>query len=161
MLGKKVFFIKDFVKLKKVSQQIDFEEYLSVYTQDKLNAIVNNEIHNDRNEEKALSGVHFTVTYKSSGQLVNKEILERVLLRFKHELRDTDILVEFGEGELILLLPECSIESAHKVAFLQKSIIESKVYDDKHLEVNFSLTLHKDSDNVESFLTRLDAKAIA
>jgi hypothetical protein len=67
----------------------------------------------------------------------------------------------WGSSELILLLPECSIESAQKIAFLHKSIIESKLYDNRNLELNYNLTYHKDSDDVKSFLKRLDLYVVA
>ncbi len=161
MLGKKVFFIKEFIKLDQVKDQIDFEQYLTTYTKQKLQAIVNDEIHNDRNEEKNISGIHFTATYKNSGELINSEDLDRVLQRLRYEIRDTDILVKWDEGELILLLLECTIESAQKIAFLLKSIIESKDYHGESVELNYTITFHQDGDNVENFLNRIDAKVIA
>ena len=161
MLGKKVFFIKEFLKQDKVKNQVDFEEFLTLYTKEKLDAIINNEIHNDRNEEKNLSGVHFVATYKDSGELVSKDILSRIIQRIRYEIRDTDILVEWDEGEFIILLLECTIESAQKVSFLLKSIIESKEYDGKKVELNYTITMHYDNDSVENFLSRLDAKTVA
>ena len=161
MLGKKVFFIKEFIKLDKVKDQIDFEEYLTVYTKQKLQAIVNDEIHNDRNEEKNLSGVHFTLTYKDNQQQVNEEDLNRVLERIKYEIRDTDILVKWDESEFVLLLLECTIESAQKIAFLLKSIVEGKDYNGKKIELNYTITYHKEDDTVESFLDRIELHTTA
>jgi len=161
MLGKKVFFIKEFIKLDRVKDQVDFEEYLKNYTKQKLQAIVNDEIHNDRNEEKNLSGVHFVATYKDSKEPVNKEDLERILERIRFEIRDTDILVKWDEGEFILLLLECTIESAQKIAFLLKSIIEAKDYHGKKVELNYTITFHKEDDTVESFLDRIEAHTTA
>jgi GGDEF domain-containing protein len=156
MLGKKVFFIKEFIKLDKVKNQIDFEEYLTKYTKQKLQAIVNDEIHNDRNEEKNLSGVHFTLTYKDSQDSVTEEDLDRVIERIRYEIRDTDILVKWDDSEFVLLLLECTIESAQKIAFLLKSIIEGKDYGGKKIELNYTITYHKDDDTVESFLDRIE-----
>jgi len=161
MLGKKVFFIKEFVKLERIKDQIDFEEYLKTYTKQKLQAIVNDEIHNDRNEEKNLSGVHFVATYKESGEVISDEDLQRVMERIRFEIRDTDILVKWDEGEFILLLMECTIESAQKIAFLLKSIVEGKEYNGKHIELNYTITYHKEDDTVESFLDRIEAHTTA
>lgn len=161
MLGKKVFFIKEFLHLDKVKNQVDFEEFLSKYTKEKLNAIINDEIHNDRNEEKSLSGVHFVVTYKDTKEVVSKDTLLRIMQRIRYEIRDTDILVEWDEGEFILLLLECTIESAQKIAFLLKSIIESKEYSGKKVELNYTITTHYTDDSVDSFLSRMDIKTFA
>jgi len=161
MLGKKVFFIKEFMKLEQVKDQIDFEEYLKAYTKQKLEAIVNDEIHNDRNEEKNLSGIHFSLTYKDSQEPVNDEDLERVIQRIRYEVRDTDVLVKWNDGEFVLLLLECTIESAQKIAFLLKSIIESKDYNGKNIELNYTITFHKEDDSVESFLDRIELHTTA
>lgn len=161
MLGKKVFFIKEFMKLNRVKDQLNFEEFLSIYTKDKLSAIINDEIHNTRNEERDLSGVHFSLKVKESEALVDSETLSRVIQRLKYETREYDVLAEWDESEFILILPECSIESAQKVSFLLKSITESKKYDDKTLELNYSITAHKESDTMDSFLSRLDTRVVA
>ena len=157
MLGKKVFFIKEFLKQDRIKDKISFDDFLTTYTKEKLNAIVNDEIHNDRNEEKNLSGVHFTVTFKQTNELVDDTTLSRVIERLKYEIRDTDILVEWNKGEFIILLLECTIESAQKVAFLLKSIVESKDYDNKQVSINYTITSHKEDDSVDSFLSRIDA----
>ena len=161
MLGKKVFFIKEFTKLKQVKDQIDFEEYLKSYTKQKLQAIVNDEIHNDRNEEKNLSGVHFSVTYKEDQTPVSDDVLDRAIERIRYEIRDTDLLVKWSEGEFVLLLLECTIESAQKIAFLLKSIIEGKDYNGKKIELNYTITYHKEDDTVESFLDRIELHTTA
>jgi len=157
MLGKKVFFIKEFLKQNKVEGQIDFDEFLTIYTKEKLNAIVNDEIHNARNEEKELTGIHFIVTFKENKQIVDSQTLSRVLERLRYEIRDTDILVEWSDGEFIILLLECTIESAQKIAFLLKSIVEAKDYNKKHIELNYTITYHKEDDTIDSFLSRIDA----
>jgi len=161
MLGKKVFFLKEFMKLERVKNQVDFEEFLSIYTKEKLSAIINDEIHNARNEERDLSGVHFTLKVKDTNKMVDSKTLKRVIGRLKYEIREYDLIVEWAEGEFILLLPECSIESAQKVSFLLKSITEAKKYDDKALELNYSITYHKEGDSIESFLSRIDARVVA
>ena len=161
MLGKKVFFIKEFIKSEKVKDQLDFEEYLTLYTKQKLQAIINDEIHNDRNEEKNLSGIHFIAKYKENSQLVSDDDLDRIVARLRYEIRDTDILVKWDKGELVLLLLECTIESAQKIAFLLKSIIESKDYQGKEVELNYTITSHKEDDTVDSFLSRIEANIVA
>jgi GGDEF domain-containing protein len=161
MLGKKVFFIKEFIKQESIKDQIDFEEYLTLYTKQKLQAIINDEIHNDRNEEKNLSGVHFKVTYKDSHENVSDEDLDRIVQRIRYEIRDTDILVKWNKSELVLILLECTIESAQKIAFLLKSIVETKEYHGRQVELNYSITLHQTDDTVESFLNRLEVEVIA
>ena len=161
MLGKKVFFIKEFLKLDSVEGKIDFDEFLTTYTKEKLNAIVNDEIHNDRNEEKNLSGVHFVAIFKDSNNPIDKDTLERIIQRVKLEIRDTDIIVPWDEGEFVILLLECTIESAQKIAFLLKSIVESKDYESKKVELNYTITTHHDGDTVESFLSRIGVTEIA
>ncbi len=161
MLGKKVFFIKEFLKLDKLKDEVDFDDFLTLYTKEKLNAIVNDEIHNDRNEEKNLSGVHFVAIYKDTKDSVSKNTLSRIIERLRFEIRDTDILVKWDENEFIILLLECTIESAQKISFLLKSIIESKDYDGRQVELNYTITFHKEEDSVENFLNRIEAKATA
>jgi len=161
MLGKKVFFVKEFLNHDRIKDQLDFEEYLKTYTQQKLQAIVNDEIHNDRNEEKNLSGVHFIATYKNSQEPVSNSDLERIIERIKFEIRDTDILVKWDEGEFILLLMECTIESAQKIAFLLKSIIEGKDYKGERVELNYTITFHQEDDTVESFFDRIEIHTTA
>ena len=56
---------------------------------------------------------------------------------------------------------ECTIESAQKIAFLLKSIVESKDYNGKKIELNYTVTSHHEDDSVESFLSRIGMTATA
>ena len=63
MVGKKMFFIKAFLRSAKLRDQVSFDDFLATYTKEKLTAFANSDIHNDRNNEKGLSIVLFRMEW--------------------------------------------------------------------------------------------------
>jgi hypothetical protein len=158
MIGKKMFFLKAFLRGEKLRDQISFDDFLSTYTKDKLTAFANSDIHDDREGEKALSCILFKVEWNRDDEFFVREANEKMLESIKYEIREHDILAKWEDDEFLLILPECSIESADKIAHLIKSIVESKSFVNMKATLNYATTLHEDDDTPESLMNRLESE---
>ncbi len=79
MIGKKMFFLKAFLRSEKVRDQISFDDFLGTYTKEKLAAFSNSDIHNDRHDEKNLAGLLFKVEWSQDDAFFVREANEKML----------------------------------------------------------------------------------
>jgi hypothetical protein len=155
MIGKKMFFLKAFLRSEKIRDQISFDDFLGTYTKEKLTAFANADIHNDRIDEKNLSGLLFTVSWNKDDNFFVREATEKMLESIRYEIREHDVLLKWEENQFLILLPECGMESVQKIGHLIKSIIESKSFVNMRASLEYSVTLHEDDDTPDSFIQRL------
>ncbi len=66
------------------------------------------------------------------------------------------MLLRWEEDEFLILLPECSLESAQKIGHLIKSIIESKTFVNMKAILNYAITIHENDDTPDSFTARME-----
>jgi len=158
MVGKKMFFIKAFLRSERLRDQVSFDDFLATYTKEKLTAFANSDIHNDRNNEKELSMILFRMDWDKSDPFFVREATEKLMESIRFEIREHDVLAKWDEGRFLLLLPECSEESAQKIAHLIKSISEAKSFVNMHVKLEYALTLHEDNDTPDSLMERLEQK---
>ncbi len=158
MVGKKMFFIKAFLRSERLRDQVSFDDFLATYTKEKLTAFANSDIHNDRNNEKELSMILFRMDWDKSDPFFVREAAEKLMESIRFEIREHDVLAKWDEGHFLLLLPECSEESAQKIAHLIKSISEAKSFVNMHVNLEYALTLHEDNDTPDSLMARLEQK---
>ena len=156
MIGKKMFFLKAFLRSDKIREQISFDDFLGTYTKEKLTAFSNSEIHNDRIDERNLAGLLFKVAWNKDGAFFVREATEKMLESIKYEIREHDVLLRWENDEFMILLPECSLESAKKIAHLIKSIVESKSYVNMRATLNYAITLHENDDTPDMFTARME-----
>ncbi len=156
MVGKKMFFIKAFLRSERLRDQVSFDDFLATYTKEKLTAFANSDIHNDRNNEKELSFVLFKMTWEKDDPFFVKEATEKLFENVKFETREHDVLARWDEDRFLLLLPECSEESAQKIAHLIKSICEAKRFVNMHVKLDYALTVHEENDTPDSLMQRLE-----
>jgi hypothetical protein len=156
MVGKKMFFIKAFLRSERLRDQVSFDDFLATYTKEKLTAFANSDIHNDRNNEKELSLVLFKMTWEKDDPFFVKEATEKLFENVKFEIREHDVLARWDEERFLLLLPECSEESAQKIAHLIKSICEAKRFVNMHLKLDYALAIHEESDTPDSLMHRVE-----
>jgi len=154
MVGKKMFFLKAFLRGEKLRDQVSFDDFLSKYTKEKLTAFANSDIHNDRNNEKNLAVMLFQVDWEKDDAFFIKEATEKLFECVKYEVREHDVLAKWSENEFIILLPECSIESAEKIAFLIRSIVESRTFVNMKVKLEYGITTHESDDTPTSFMDR-------
>ncbi len=154
MVGKKMFFLKAFLRSEKLRDQVSFDDFLSKYTKEKLTAFANSDIHNDRNNEKNLAVILFQTEWEKDDAFFVKEATEKLFECVKYEIREHDVLAKWGENEFIILLPECSIESAEKIAFLIRSIVEGRTFVNMKVKLDYGITIHESSDTPDSFMAR-------
>ena len=156
MIGKKMFFLKAFLRSEKVRDQISFDDFLGTYTKEKLTAFSNSDIHNDRIDEKNLAGLLFKVEWSKDDAFFVREANEKMLESIKYEIREHDVLLRWEEDEFLILLPECSLESAQKISHLIKSIVESKSFVNMRATLNYAITIHENDDTPDSFAARME-----
>ena len=156
MIGKKMFFLKAFLRSEKIRDQISFDDFLGTYTKEKLTAFSNSDIHNDRVDERNLAGVLFKVEWNKTDAFFVREAHEKMLESIKYEIREHDVLLKWEEDAFMILLPECSTESAQKISHLIKSIVESKSFVNMRATLNYAITIHENDDTPDSFTARME-----
>jgi len=156
MVGKKMFFLKAFLRSEKLRDQVSFDDFLSKYTKEKLTAFANSDIHNDRNNEKNLAVILFNMDWEKEDAFFVKEATDKLLECVKYEVREHDVLAKWNEDEFIILLPECSIESAEKIAFLIKSIVDARTFVNMKVALNYGIAIHESDDTPDSFMKRAE-----
>ena len=156
MVGKKMFFLKAFLRSEKLRDQVSFDDFLSKYTKEKLTAFANSDIHNDRNNEKNLAVLLFKMDWEKEDAFFVKEATDKLLECLKYEVREHDVLAKWNENEFIILLPECSIESAEKIAFLIKSIVDARTFVNMKVALNYGIAIHESDDTPDSFMKRAE-----
>ncbi len=158
MVGKKMFFLKAFLRSEKLRDQISFDDFLGTYTREKLTAFANSDIHNDRNDEKELSLILFNASWDKDDPFFVREARDKLFESISYEIREHDVFAKWSENEFLVLLPECNLESAQKIAHLIKSIAESKTFATLKVELTYAITLHEDNDTPNSFMERVESK---
>ena len=156
MVGKKMFFVKAFLRSPKLIDQVSFDDFLATYTKEKLTAFANSDIHNDRNNEKDLSLILFRMKWDKDDPFFVKEATSKLMESIKFEIREHDVLAHWDDNQFLILLPECSLESADKIAHLIKSICESKTFINMHVKLEYAITLHEEADTPEIFMNRAE-----
>ncbi len=153
MLGKKLFFIKDFLSSSDLQKSISFEEFMKIYTDDKLTELVNSDIFNDRNNRKNLSLILFKIEDNKNKTPLEEETLDIIFHSIKMEIRDYDILASWSGDRFILLLPECSLQSAEAIASRIAKQLENFDEESK-FNIGYGVTEYRDDDSKESFIKR-------
>jgi len=156
MVGKKMFFLKALLRSDKLRDQISFDDFLATYTKEKLSSFANSDIHNDREGERDLSGILFKVEWNKDDAFFVREATDKMLESIGYEIREHDVLARWEKDEFLLILPECSLESAKKIAHLIKSIVESKSFVNIRATLDYAVTLHESDDTPDSFTSRLE-----
>ena len=157
MIGKKMFFLKAFLRSEKARDQISFDDFLATYTKEKLTAFANSDIHNDRADEKNLAGILFKVEWSKDDAFFVREANDKMLESIRYEIREHDVLLKWDEDEFMILLPECSLESAQKISHLIKSIVESKSFVNMKATLEYAITIHDNDDTPDSFSERMES----
>jgi hypothetical protein len=156
MVGKKMFFLKAFLRSEKLRDQVSFDDFLSRYTKEKLTAFANADIHNDRNNEKNLAVLLFSMDWERDDPFFVREATEKLLECIKYEVREHDVIAKWNKDEFLILLPECSKESAEKIAYLIKSIVEGRTFVNMKVSLNYGIAVHKTDDTPNSFMNRAE-----
>ncbi len=158
MIGKKMFFLKAFLRSDRLKEQVSFDDFLGIYTKEKLAAFANSDIHNDRNNEKDLSVILFKMEWDKDDAFFKNEAINKMVESIKFEIREHDVFARWNEDEFLILLPECNYESAEKIAQLIKSIMESRSFVNMHVKLDYAITVHEDGDTPDSFMGRVEEK---
>jgi diguanylate cyclase (GGDEF)-like protein len=97
------------------------------------------------------------------GHLVGDEVIIKVAHIIEAEVRDSDIVARFGGEEFVMLLQDCDLDNAYKVAEKVRQDIEN-TFISIHLDTKVKFTVsigvaqfsEVDNDNIELTLSRAD-----
>lgn len=107
----------------------------------------------------------FKIVNDTCGHLAGDQLLAQVSVLFQKQLRKTDILARLGGDEFGVLLYDCSINEALKIANVLRSCLEEFrfVWQEKTfaLGVSIGLVAIKNSQNLVSMLRAADAACYA
>ncbi len=93
----------------------------------------------------------------TKGHVFADELLKRLCAIISKELRSYDTLARFGGDELLMLLPDTSLESALMVAERLKTAVNNDfVLSQSGLTLSFGVASFQAKDNFESLVERAD-----
>ncbi len=121
-------------------------------------------------KNQAFSGIlldldHFKVVNDKYGHLVGDQVIKDAVDLLRAQLRESDVLCRWGGEEFLIVLPECSLESARQIAeqirtkFMQHEFCHGDRLTASIGIAEFRLTALSDTeqaDNSETWLHRVD-----
>lgn len=104
---------------------------------------------------------HFKNVNDTYGHAVGDHVLQALANCCRMTLRESDIVARFGGEEFVVLLPEVSIENAHRVAErlrikISKLVVKSENDVDVRFTVSMGLVSSTETDNIDDMLKMAD-----
>ena len=104
---------------------------------------------------------HFKNVNDTHGHAVGDLVLQALANCCRMTLRESDIVARFGGEEFVILLPEISLENAHKVAErlrikISKIVVKNEQNEDVRFTVSIGLVSSTVTDNIEEMLKMAD-----
>lgn len=104
---------------------------------------------------------HFKNVNDTHGHAVGDLVLQALANCCRMTLRESDIIARFGGEEFVILLPEVSIENAHRVAErlrikISKLVVKNEQNEDVRFTVSIGLVSSTLTDNIEEMLKMAD-----
>lgn len=104
---------------------------------------------------------HFKNVNDTHGHAVGDLVLQALANCCRMTLRESDIVARFGGEEFVILLPEVSLENAHKVAErlrikISKIVVKNEQDEDVRFTVSIGLVSSTVTDNIEEMLKMAD-----
>ena len=104
---------------------------------------------------------HFKNVNDTHGHAVGDLVLQALANCCRMTLRESDIVARFGGEEFVILLPEVSLENAHRVAErlrinISKIVVKNEQNEDVRFTVSIGLVSSEVTDNVEEMLKMAD-----
>ena len=130
---------------------------------DKLNELIN--LANRYKEDFSLSMLdidHFKKVNDRYGHLTGDEVLEKIAVLIRRNIRETDIVGRYGGEEFIIILPKTNLSSAWVVAERLRNIIEKAELKDSAgnaftIAVSQGLVGWERDEDAASLISRADA----
>lgn len=104
---------------------------------------------------------HFKNVNDTHGHAVGDLVLQALADCCRRTLRESDIVARFGGEEFVILLPEASIENAHRVAErlrikISKLVVKNEQNEDVQFTVSIGLVSSTVTDNIAEMLKMSD-----
>lgn len=104
---------------------------------------------------------HFKNVNDTHGHAVGDLVLQALANCCRMTLRESDIVARFGGEEFVILLPEVSLENAHRVAErlrikISKIVVKNEQNEDVRFTVSIGLVSSTVTDNIEEMLKMAD-----
>ncbi|MFZ2890039.1 diguanylate cyclase [Sulfuricurvum sp.] len=112
--------------------------------------------------EKPLSVIFFDVDYFKNvndqyGHLIGDRVLQQIVALVSHRIRKSDIVARWGGEEFVLLLPDCELDEATKVAKLLRKVIDEEIFESVgNVTCSFGVAALEEEEDAEHLLNRAD-----
>lgn len=136
------------------------------YNRRQFEEMAKNEVQRSRRYNHAfclfmIDADHFKNVNDTYGHAVGDLVLQALADCCRRALRESDIVARFGGEEFVILLPEASIENAHRVAErlrikISKLVVKGEQGQDVQFTVSIGLVSSTVSDNIAEMLKMAD-----
>lgn len=93
------------------------------------------------------------------GHLVGDEVLKKLAHTLSDNIRQSDTLARWGGEEFVILLPECDLDSAHKMAEILRLKVQNGSYDPvERLTCSIGVVQWELQEDSDQLLRRVDEK---
>jgi len=138
------------------------DEKTGLYNNKFFETILDMEIEKTKRGKQKLSLIIIDIDFFKKindkwGHMKADELLARLAMVLKNQVRKYDLAARFGGEEFVILLPETSLEKAKKFSKrLKKSISEDKILLKYSLTVSGGITQFREKDSRKKFKERAD-----
>ncbi len=150
------------LKSKEFEQKASYDELTDIYNRAKFNEILEYEMNRAKRYGNSLSLViadidNFKRINDTYGHLFGDEVLKKTAKIFKKAIRATDTVARWGGEEFVVLLNNCNLENAKKVAeHLREKVEEGFKKSPPNVTCSFGVSELKEYDTKETFLSDAD-----
>lgn len=157
---------RDITKHIKMQQNLDrlanTDKLTQIYNRVKFDKEIKNQIDFAKKNSLSLALImfdidHFKKINDTYGHDKGDFVLKELTALIKNHIRQDDIFARWGGEEFMVLVPNATKNSIYKMAENLRKVIEKHNFSPiKQVTSSFGITILKSSDNVDSFIKRVD-----
>lgn len=146
----------------KLNEVANIDSLTNCFNRRKIESLFNRELNRVKRYDRNLSIIFFDVdNFKQIndklGHAIGDEVLIKLSLIVKNNIRETDFFGRWGGEEFIIILPETTKEQAANVAYLLKDKLNTTDFNiQRDVSCSFGVSQFEETDNADSLLTRVD-----
>lgn len=157
---------KEIIKRKKIEKELNLvaniDSLTNIYNRRKIESLYNREINRVRRYKRELSIIFFDIdNFKlindQLGHAIGDEVLIKLSIVVKNNIRSSDFFGRWGGEEFIIILPETDKLKATNVAHILKEKVNSTDFNiERSVTCSFGVSEFVETDSGDSLLTRAD-----
>jgi polar amino acid transport system substrate-binding protein len=157
---------KEIVKRKKIEKELNLvaniDSLTNIYNRRKIESLYNREINRVRRYKRELSIIFFDIdNFKlindQLGHAIGDEVLIKLSIVIKNNIRSSDFFGRWGGEEFIVILPETDKLKATNMAHILKEKVNSTDFNiERSVTCSFGVSKFVETDSEDSLLTRAD-----